>query len=78
MNMINCRWNEVKLGKEIRVINTINCRWNEVKLSKEIHTMNMTQTHKRFKGTLFIRTKTPSANFRGNPLYKSTKRHSNS
>ena len=26
------------------------------------------QTHKRYKGTLFIRTKTQSANFGGNPL----------
>ena len=35
------------------------------------------QTHKRFKRTLFIRTKTQSANFRGNPLYQATKRHLN-
>ena len=31
--------------------------------------------NKRFKRTLFIRTKTQSANFRGNPLWQATKRH---
>ena len=30
------------------------------------------QTHERFERTLFIRTKTQSANFRGNPLYISS------
>ena len=33
------------------------------------------QTHKRFKRTLFIKTKTQSANFWGNPLCQATKRH---
>ena len=33
------------------------------------------QTYKRFKRTLFIRTKTQSANFGGIPLYQATKRH---
>ena len=33
------------------------------------------QTWKRFKITLFIRTKTQSANFWGNPLLQATKRH---
>ena len=31
-------------------------------------------THEKFKRTLFIRTKTLSANFRSNPLYRATKR----
>ena len=31
------------------------------------------QAHKRFKRTLFIRTKTQSANFRGNLFYQATK-----
>ena len=35
------------------------------------------QTHKRIKRTLFIRTKTQSANYRGNPLCESTKLHLN-
>jgi len=34
------------------------------------------QTHKRFKRTLFIRTRQP-ANFRYNPLYEATKRQLN-
>ena len=44
---------------------------------------NKIKTHKRFKktktkkNTLFIRRKTQHANFRGNPLYQATKRHSN-
>ena len=33
------------------------------------------QTHKRFKRTLFIKTETQSANFRGNPRCQATKRH---
>ena len=33
------------------------------------------QTHIRFKRTLFIRTKTQSESFGGNPLYQPTKRH---
>ena len=35
------------------------------------------QTHERFNRTLFIRTKTQSANFRGNPLRQATKRYLN-
>ena len=35
------------------------------------------QTHKRFRRTLFIRTKTQSANFWANPLCQATKRHLN-
>ena len=34
---------------------------------------NKIQTHKRFKRTLFIRTKTQHANFRGTSLYQATK-----
>ena len=33
------------------------------------------KTRKRFKRTLFIRTKHQHANFRGNSLYQATKRH---
>ena len=33
------------------------------------------QTYKSFKITLFIRTQTQSANFRGNPIHQATKRH---
>ena len=33
------------------------------------------QIHKRFKRTLFIRTKTHSANIRGNPISQATKQH---
>jgi len=33
------------------------------------------KTYKSFKTTLFNRTKTQFANFRGNPLYQATKRH---
>ena len=32
-------------------------------------------SHKRFKRTLFIRTKTHSANIRGNPISQATKQH---
>ena len=44
---------------------------------------NELQTHKRLKkpkpkNTLFIRTKTQSANVQGNPLYQATKQHLNS
>ena len=35
------------------------------------------QTHKRLRRTLFIRTKTQSANVPGNPLCQATKRHLN-
>ena len=37
--------------------------------------VNVIQTHKRFKRTLFIRTKTQSANFRGNRPCQATERH---
>ena len=35
------------------------------------------RTHEKFKRTLFIQTKTQSANFRGNPLYQATKQQLN-
>ena len=37
--------------------------------------MTLIQTHKRFKRIIFIRTKTQSANFLGNPFYHATERH---
>ena len=45
----------------------------------QVQTTNFinSQTHERFKRTLFIRTKTHSANFRGYRLYQATKRHLN-
>ena len=41
------------------------------------NTQNCIQTHKRFKRTLFIRTKTQSANFRGNPVCQATEQRLN-
>ena len=38
---------------------------------------NKIQRHKSFKRTLFIKTKTQSANVRGDPLYQATKRNLN-
>ena len=40
--------------------------------------LNVIQIHKKFKRTLFIRTKTQSAHFWGNTPYQATKQHLNS
>ena len=38
-----------------------------------LYNQNQNQTRKRFKRKPFIRTKTPHANFLGNPIYQATK-----
>ena len=46
---------------------------NKLFLNEMLPFKNMSQTHKRFRRTLFIRTKTQSADFQGNPLCQATK-----
>ena len=57
---------------KVSVSGRLNCR---VPIIRGLVCVNVIQTHKRFTRTLFIRTKTQSANFRVNRLRQATKRH---